>query len=95
MGAYGWFQTPSDTYNSMLQLTNIASSSPYPSGAQLNMTYAYSTTQNNGRIVSSVDAVSGENVSYTYDSSEPTSSSFPPFGSGPDPHGPVLRSYRN
>ncbi len=68
VGAYGWFQTETHTYNSMLQLTNIASSSPYPSGAQLNMTYAYSTTQNNGRIVSSVDAVSGENVSYTYDS---------------------------
>jgi len=32
------------------------------------MTYNYSATQNNGRIVSSADAVTGENVSYTYDS---------------------------
>jgi len=32
------------------------------------MTYDFSSTQNNGRIVSSVDAVTGENVSYTYDS---------------------------
>ena len=37
VGAYGWFQTETHTYNSMLQLTNIASSSPYGSGAQLNM----------------------------------------------------------
>jgi YD repeat-containing protein len=32
------------------------------------MTYNYASTKNNGRIVSSVDAVTGENVSYTYDS---------------------------
>jgi YD repeat-containing protein len=32
------------------------------------MTYNFSPTQNNGRIVSSVDAVTGENVSYSYDS---------------------------
>jgi YD repeat-containing protein len=32
------------------------------------MTYNFSATQNNGRIVSSVDGVTGENVSYTYDS---------------------------
>ena len=31
------------------------------------MTYNYSATQNNGRIVSSSDAVTGETVSYTYD----------------------------
>jgi YD repeat-containing protein len=31
------------------------------------MTYNYSATQNNGRIVSSSDAVTGESVSYTYD----------------------------
>jgi YD repeat-containing protein len=50
----------------MMQLTNITSSAS--SGSQLNMTYNFSATQNNGRIVSSVDAVTGENVSYTYDS---------------------------
>ena len=32
------------------------------------MTYNFSATQNNGRILSSADAVTGENVSYTYDS---------------------------
>src|SRR5271157_5994768 len=32
------------------------------------MTYNDSATQNNGQIVSSVDGVTGENVSYTYDS---------------------------
>jgi RHS repeat-associated protein len=32
------------------------------------MTYNFSATQNNGRIVSSADGVTGENVSYTYDS---------------------------
>ena len=32
------------------------------------MTYTYSATQDNGRIVSSADGVTGENVSYTYDS---------------------------
>jgi RHS repeat-associated protein len=31
------------------------------------MTYNFSATQNNGRIVSSADGVTGENVSYTYD----------------------------
>jgi len=36
--------------------------------APFNMTYNFSATQNNGRIVSSVDGVTGENVSYAYDS---------------------------
>src|SRR5208283_5049680 len=34
----------------------------------MNITCNFSPTQNNGRIVSSVDGVTGENVSYTYDS---------------------------
>ena len=34
----------------------------------MNMICNFSATQNNGRIVSSADAVRGENVSYTYDS---------------------------
>ena len=37
-------------------------------GAQVNMTYNFSATQKNGRIVSAVDGVTGENVSHTYDS---------------------------
>ena len=57
----GGFGQETRGYNSMLQLTSIAS-------PQVNMTYTYSPTQNNGRIVSSSDALTGENVSYTYDS---------------------------
>ena len=57
----GGFGQETRGYNSMMQLTSIASS-------QINMTYNYSATQNNGRIASSADAVTGENVSYTYDS---------------------------
>ena len=65
---YSYLQwTETHTYNGMMQLTNMTSSAP--SGVQsLNMTYNFSATQNNGRIVSSVDGVTGENVSYTYDS---------------------------
>jgi YD repeat-containing protein len=58
--------TESRTYNSLMQLTNITNT--MTGGTQLvNMTYNFSATQNNGRIVSSSDAVTGENVSYTYD----------------------------
>ncbi len=63
-----WWQTETHTYNSMMQLTNITISNPFSRAVSLNVTYGYSATQNNGRIVSSVDAVTGENVSYTYDS---------------------------
>jgi len=45
----------------MMQL--IAQSVP----GYLNMTYNYSPTQNNGRITSAVDGVTGENTSYSYD----------------------------
>ena len=47
------------TYNSMGQLTQTT-------GA-INMQYTYSATQNNGRIVQSVDGRTGETVSYQYD----------------------------
>ena len=33
----------------------------------MNMQYNYSPNQNNGRIISSNDSVTGENVTYTYD----------------------------
>jgi RHS repeat-associated protein len=63
--ALQWNET--HTYNGMMQLTNITNAPP--SGAQsVNMTYNFSSTQNNGRILSSVDGVTGESVSYTYDS---------------------------
>jgi hypothetical protein len=49
------------TYNSMGQLTNINAGS-------LNITYNYSATQNNGKINSQVDNLTGEQVTYAYDS---------------------------
>jgi YD repeat-containing protein len=33
----------------------------------MNTTYNYPATQNNGRITSSVDGITGENTTYTYD----------------------------
>ena len=50
----------SRTYNSMLQLTQLGT-------AVGTFTYTYSTTQNNGRITQSTDAVTGETVQYAYD----------------------------
>ena len=46
----------------MFQLTGIS----VPSA--INMTYAYSSTQNNGKLTSETDVTSGEQVVYTYDS---------------------------
>ena len=54
------------TYNSMLQLLSVAVA-PYGS-TTVNMSYAYSSTQNNGKITSQTDNISGETVVYTYDS---------------------------
>ena len=51
----------SRSYNSMLQLTSLAS------GSTVSMIYAYSSAQNNGKITSQTDAISGETVQYTYD----------------------------
>ena len=53
--------TETRTYNSMMQL--ITQSLP----GYMNMTYNYSSTQNNGRITSSVDGITGESTTYTYD----------------------------
>ena len=53
------------TYNSLLQLTRMTAN---PGGGNvMDMQYNYSSTQNNGRIASSNDYVTGENVSYSYD----------------------------
>ncbi|MEQ1949649.1 MAG: RHS repeat-associated core domain-containing protein [Bryobacteraceae bacterium] len=49
-------------YNSLFQLTQLTV------GAGLSMQYAYSGTQNNGKITSQTDVLSGEQVVYTYDS---------------------------
>jgi RHS repeat-associated protein len=52
--------TATRAYNSLNQMTSIAASG-------MSMTYNYSSTNNNGQIVSSKDNVSGETVSYQYD----------------------------
>jgi len=49
------------TYNSLFQLTRIT----VPSA--LDIQYAYSATQNNGKLTSQTDVISGEQVLYTYD----------------------------
>jgi RHS repeat-associated protein len=48
------------TYNSMLQLTQLTNGS-------VNINYSYPSTQNNGKISSQTDNISGEQVVYTYD----------------------------
>jgi RHS repeat-associated protein len=66
-GNYPVFQE-TRSYNSLLQLTTAtAAYASYPYTAVMNMQYNYSATQNNGRIVNSVDGVAGQHVSYTYD----------------------------
>ncbi len=59
--------TDARQYNSMFQVTQIQVSKD-PSGYLLNMQYAYSPTQNNGKITSETDNLSAEQVLYTYDS---------------------------
>ena len=39
----------------------------YAGGQSLSMQYNYPATQNNGKIVSQQDAISGEVINYTYD----------------------------
>jgi RHS repeat-associated protein len=54
-------------YNTLNQLNQRMTTSP--SGAPLmNMTYNYTAGANNGQIASSSDAVTGEKITYTYDS---------------------------
>jgi RHS repeat-associated protein len=52
-------------YNSLNQLTSLVSSNA--SGTAVNLTYAFSSAQNNGKITSMTDNISGEQVVYTYD----------------------------
>ena len=56
--------TNTHTYNAMLQLTSVYANS---SSGLVNVTYNYSSTQNNGKIASQTDNVSGEQVVYAYD----------------------------
>jgi len=53
-------------YNSLLQVIHMTATPQYGPSV-MDMQYNYSATLNNGRIVSSNDYVTGENVSYTYD----------------------------
>src|SRR5260370_22624858 len=53
--------TETRTYNSMLQLTSI-------SGMGQNVTYTFPSATNNGKISSQTDNLSGETVTYQYDS---------------------------
>jgi len=50
----------SRSYNRLGQLTGLSNTS-------VNLTYAYSATQNNGKITGQTDNISGEQVVYTYD----------------------------
>ena len=52
--------TGTRTYNNLLQVTSMT-------GLGMNMTYNYPSSQNNGQIASSVDAVTGETITYQYD----------------------------
>ena len=54
-------------YNSLMQLTNITTAAP-SGGTGLNITYNYTAGSNNGKIASTTDAISGETVTYQYDS---------------------------
>ncbi|HTS46968.1 MAG TPA: RHS repeat-associated core domain-containing protein [Bryobacteraceae bacterium] len=55
-------------YNSLMQLTNITTSDPYLPSTKINITYNYTGGSNNGKIGSATDAISGETVTYQYDS---------------------------
>ena len=65
--AYGGY-VENFTYNNLLQVTGMTAAYSWnPNNPVMNVSYNYSPAANNGRITSSVDAVTGENVSYTYD----------------------------
>jgi RHS repeat-associated protein len=63
-GPGAWSETR--TYNSLLQLTREQQTSSQL-GVLMDMTYTYSSNQNNGQVAQTVDAVSGETISYQYD----------------------------
>ena len=58
--------TESRGYNNLMQLTNITAS--IGNTQQLNVSYNYTNGQNNGKIASTSDTISGETVTYQYDS---------------------------
>jgi YD repeat-containing protein len=78
-GPGAWSETR--TYNSLLQLTREQQTSSQL-GVLMDMTYTYSSNQNNGQVAQTVDAVSGETISYQYDLNPAHSS---PTGAGRRP----------
>jgi RHS repeat-associated protein len=53
--------TETRTFNANLQLTDLVS------GSNVHLKYNYSATQNNGQITSQQDVISGETITYQYD----------------------------
>jgi YD repeat-containing protein len=66
-GPAPWAVVESRAYNSLNQLTQIQQKGDNAYYDLLNMTYTYSSTQNNGQITQSADAVTGETITYQYD----------------------------
>jgi RHS repeat-associated protein len=68
------------TYNSIGQMTQLQS------GSSVNVQYGFHATQNNGKILTETDVISGETVTYAYDSlnrlASATSSVNPGWGQG-------------
>ena len=68
MTAISYYQAnESRAYNNLMQLTNITTSGTQ-GGSGLNITYNYTAGANNGKIASTSDAISGETVTFQYDS---------------------------
>jgi len=59
--------TETRSYNTLMQLTQETATAHFGTFTAKNMSYAYSSTQNNGRITSSTDGITGETITYTYD----------------------------
>jgi RHS repeat-associated protein len=77
--AYDTF-TEARSYNNLMQLTRLTTSQAGV-GNVMDMQYIYSATQNNGRIVQTIDGVAGETVNYTYDGLNRLSTAGPTGGS--------------
>ena len=56
------------TFNNLLQMTRLTTTNQSTSTTVMDMEYRFSATQNNGKITQQKDWVSGEEVTYQYDS---------------------------
>jgi len=61
----GPLYTETRSYNNLLQLTNITAAGSGLPG--MNLTYTYNIGHNNGQAAGITDALSGEQITYTYD----------------------------